>query len=217
MKLSALVLFLYKIQMYAGLKDKKMVRGNRKERKKHRCFIWIGLFLMMATIGCSGIQVSQDYQPNVDFSGLKSYAWKYDDQEKTGDIRVDSPLLDARIRQAVEKKLSEKNFVKTLEKTPDFYVRYTYDITKKITSRPVHTHLGYGHYRHRHGTTGLLTGGQIDEFNEGLLVIDFLKPGTDDLLWRAVSTRLVENHTTPEKSIRDIDETIGKMLAQFPP
>ncbi len=75
---------------------------------------------------------------------------------------------------------------------------------------------GYGRYG-SHGTIGIRTGTQINEYDEGLLIIDFLKADSDIILWRGKSTRVVEIHSAPEKIIQDIDQTIEKMLAQFPP
>jgi hypothetical protein len=169
-------------------------------------------------LGCSSIEVSQDYRLDSDFSHLKTYAWKVERQEKTGDMRIDSQLMDDRIRKATEGKLLEKGFTKITGKTPDFQILYTYSISRKIYSNPVSTGLGfgYGHYGNA-GTIGIRTGTEINEYDEGLLIIDFLKPDSDIVLWRGNSTRVVETHSTPEKIIQDIDQTIGKMLAQFPP
>jgi hypothetical protein len=133
-------------------------------------------------------------------------------------MRIDSQLMDDRIRRATERKLQEKGFSKITDETPDFYIRYTYSISRKIYSTPVSTGLGfgYGHYGSL-GTIGIRTGAEINEYDEGLLIIDFLKPGSDIVLWRGNSTRVVETHSTPEKTIQEIDQTIEKMLAQFPP
>lgn len=177
-------------------------------------FYLLALFIL----GCSGIEVSQDYNPDRDFSNLKTYAWKHRDQEKTGDIRIDSQLMDDRIRKATEDKLLEKDIRKSTGEPPDFLITYKYSISKKIHSSTVSlgTGLGYGSYN-RYGTVGIRTGTEIDEYDEGLLVIDFLKPGSDVILWRGNSTRIVKIHSNPEKITQDINQTIGKMLDQFPP
>ena len=74
--------------------------------------------LTLLVIGCSGLEVSQDYDVNTDFSGLKLYAWKSEKQAQTGDIRVDNPLLDARIRAAVDRALTAGGLHKAPEKPP---------------------------------------------------------------------------------------------------
>ena len=183
-----------------------------------------GLFFLTCLIsalfftGCSSIEVSQDYQPQSDFTHLKTYAWQSDMQEKTGDIRIDSPLVDNRIRKAIEQTLSNRHFLKAANTPPDFHIRYLYTISEKTISRPVHTGVGYGygHYG-RYGTIGIYTGQQIENYDEGLLIIDFLKPDSEIILWRATSTRVVETHATPSEMHQDTQEAVEKMLAQFPP
>jgi hypothetical protein len=192
--------------------------GGMKMKKKQCVSVLVCSLFAIFIFGCSSIEVSQDYQLDWDFGNLKTYAWKYKDQEKTGDMRIDSQLLDDRIRKATEENLLEKGFTKIFGHPPDFQIVYKYSISRKIYSNPVSTGLGfgYGHYGSV-GTIGIRTGAQINEYDEGLLIIDFLKPDSDIVLWRGNSTRVVETHSTPEKRIRDIDQTIGKMLAQFPP
>ncbi len=92
----------------------------------------------------------------------------------------------------------EKGFTKITDGTPDFYIIYKYSISRKIYSTPVSTGLGfgYGHYGSA-GTIGIRTGTEINEYDEGLLIIDFLKPDSDIVLWRGNSTRVVETHSTP--------------------
>jgi len=180
-------------------------------KKKYYMSVLICSLFTTLIFGCSSIEVSQDYKPDRDFRNLKTYDWKYKDQEKTGDMRIDSQLTDDRIRKETERKLFPG-------KTPDFQIIYQYTITRKIYSNPVSTGMGFGCDQYaRHGSIGIRIGTEINEYDEGLLIIDFLKPDSDIILWRGKSTRLVHTHSTPEKIIRDIDKTIGKMLAQFPP
>lgn len=186
--------------------------------KKFSERVLICLLMTIVFSGCSNIQVSQDYRPDSDFSQLKTFAWKHAVQEKTGDLRIDSPLMDDRIRKAMERMLLGKGFVKVSDETPDFHVIYQYSIARKIYSNPVSTGFGfgYGHYGN-YGGIGIRSGTEINEYDEGLLIIDFLLPDSDVLLWRGKSTRVVEIHSTPEETIQDINKTIEKMLIQFPP
>lgn len=183
----------------------------------HISFLYL-FFVTLFLCGCSSIEVSQDYEPGSDFRNLKSYAWKSETQEKTGNVNVDSPLVDNRIRNAIEKTLSNKGFIKTNADVVDFKVRYSFTISKKTLSRPVNTGVGFGfgHYRSM-GVIGIQTGAQIDEYDEGLLVIDFLQPDNNLILWRGKSTREVETHTTPHEMIQETDQSVEKTLAQFPP
>lgn len=178
----------------------------------------LAVLLALVIGGCSSLEVSQDYEPDRNFSSLKTFAWKTMDQPKTGDARIDSHLMDDRIRKATERELLEKGLTKASTAPPDFYIQYQYTISKKLSSRPVSTGFGVGYgSRGRYGSVGVSSGSEITEYNEGLLVIDFLTQDRDSILWRGQSTRTVKTHSTPEKNIQDIDKTIKKMLDQFPP
>ena len=176
------------------------------------------LTVLIVVIGCSGIQVSQDYDLSRDFSGLKTYDWQSGTQQKTGDVRVDNPLLDARIRKAVARSLLEKGYQRIVHGTPDFYVAYQYSIRSKIRSDSVRTGavFGVGSYG-RHGGFDVSTGSDIREYDEGMLVIDIIGAGSGDLMWRGTSTGYVSQHSAPEKTTKNVNETVEKILAQFPP
>jgi hypothetical protein len=102
-------------------------------------FRMIIIFLAISMTGCSGIVVSQDYASTRRFSGMKTYAWKSHIQEKTGDIRVDSPFIDTRFRNAIDNAMKQKGLQK-IEKSPDskvspdFLITYQYSLRPKITS-----------------------------------------------------------------------------------
>ncbi len=184
---------------------------------RSRNFIIICFLFALFIYGCSGIKVSQDYQQDTNFNNLKTYTWKYITQEKTGDVRIDSSLMDNRIRKATESALMEKGLI-AAEEIPDFQVAYTYTISKKNYSGPVNTGIGFGFgsYR-RYGTIGIRTSTQVDEYDEGLLVIDFLKSDSDIILWRGKSTHRVDTHSTPESTTDQINKIVKKILSQFPP
>lgn len=187
-------------------------------KKIYNRSVLICSLLALVIFGCSSLEVSQDYQPDSDFGNLKTYAWKVKSQKPTGDARIDSQLMDQRIRQATERRLMEKGYIQSIGTPPDFHVIYSYSISKRIYSNPTSTGMGFGYGRYgSHGTIGIRTGTEINEQDEGLLIIDFLKPNSDIVLWRGKSTRTVETHSTPEKTIQDIKQTVEKMLDQFPP
>lgn len=177
---------------------------------------WVAVAAALA--GCSSLKVSQDYDEAIDFSTLKTFAWKEVNQPETGDIRVDSPLIDQRIRQSIKKHLSLKGMHYSEVDLPDVNVAYSYNIISKLQSGTVTTGVGVGIGTGATiGGIGVHTGADVSQYNQGLLVVDILSPGTGKLLWRGTSTRVVRTHSSPEKITEDIDATIEKLLAQFPP
>lgn len=168
--------------------------------------------------GCSAVQVSQDYDTSRTFSGLRTYAWKTVERKKTGDVRRDNPLLHNRIRTAVEQSLAVRGFKKISKDRPDFFVDYQYTIRSKIESDDVRTGVGFGVGRSGHfGGIGVSTGTNVNEYDQGMLVIDIIEPGTDTLMWRGIGTRRVSVHSKPEKITQNVHEMVEKILNQFPP
>jgi hypothetical protein len=176
------------------------------------------LLVLIIIVGCSGINVSQDYKPEIDYSDLETYAWQSETQDKTGDPRLDNPLLDERIRDAVDNFLLEKNYKKKSESVPDFYVTYALRIFRKIDSSGGSSgfSFGFGSYGRR-GGFGVSTGSQVGEYDESMLVIDFIETGSGNLLWRGIGTRRLPQHPKPEKTTENVNQTVNKILSQFPP
>jgi hypothetical protein len=177
-----------------------------------------GIMLVVFIAGCSGIMVSQDYTSTQRFPELKTFAWKTDKQEKTGDIRVDSPFIDQRIRNAVEKTMVSKGFTRTAE-SPDIYLMYHYTLRTKLTSTPSGPTIGFGFGTvSRHSAMGFSTEtGSIDQYEEGQLVIDFIDGKTRSSIWRGISSTRVASGMTPEETTDLFDAMVEKNLEQFPP
>ena len=184
-----------------------------------RIYIGLIVFTLFGFLwGCQSIQVSQDYDISKDFSSLKTYEWQTKTQPETGDIRVDNPLLDARIRSAINDSLSKKGYQRITQGKPDFYVAYKYQVRSKIESDDVGVGVGFGWgSRSRYGGIGLDTGRYISEYDEGVLVIDLNDASKGDLLWRGTGTARVNQHSKPEEITKGVNEAVEKILSQFPP
>ena len=93
------------------------------------------LFICLVSIflqACSGITVSQDYEKEYNFSGLKTFAWK--PNEDNGYGVKDNDLVDKRIRTAIENNLLAKSYRLVDSDTPDFFISYSVTVEQKITS-----------------------------------------------------------------------------------
>ena len=178
----------------------------------------IFLTVLAIFIGCSGIEVSQDYDVVADFSNLKTFDWYLAEQKKTGDLRVDNLLRDSRVRKAVDRLLAQKGYQRISQGTPDFYVGYRYAIFTRIGSERVSTGVGFGFGGSgSFGAIGIGTGNDVREYEEGMFVIDITDTKNGKLLWRGTGTRRVSRHSNPEKITKEVNEDVEKILAQFPP
>ena len=180
--------------------------------------IVLATVLAWTLVGCSSIQVSQDYDKGVDFSGYHSYQWlpAADQVEpKAVDLQAKNRLVSDRIEGAMTRVLAEKGYVHTA-KSSDFYVTYHLAIKDKIASRPMQTTVGFGSYGYYGGGMLQFGGADVYQYEEGQLAIDVLDT-QKRLVWRGVARSQIDDHLTADDLTRLVNEAVEKLLAQFPP
>lgn len=165
---------------------------------------------------CSGIKVSQDYEKSYNFAVLKTFAWKPNDNNDYG-FRGNE-LVDKRIRSAIVNTLAAKQYTFADSAKPDFYISYHVTVEQKIDTHSVGGGIAIGRgSRGRYGGVGIGTGTEVHAYKQGTLLIDVTDVAGNFLAWRGISTQPVSEHSDPEKSTKRINETVEKVLSQFPP
>jgi hypothetical protein len=174
-------------------------------------------FIALMVSGCSGITVSQDYAKEADFSTLKTYQWKETLDVERGEQPELSPLVASRIRDAVERELQAKGIVYA-DEAPDFLIDYNLTVESKIHSSNVGTTIGVG--TGGYGQVGgvvVSTAPDIRQYDEGTLYIDFYSTAANQLVWRGISSQVIDKHDAPERVTEQINLNVQKILEQFPP
>ena len=156
--------------------------------------------------GCSGLSTSFDYDVEVDFAALSTYAWAYDDAAGNG-----SKLDFRRARTAIDERLQAAGY-RLQDAAPDFAVAIGFATKDRVRVRDY----GTG-YRYRYGGYYGTRIVDIDEYELGTLVIDVLSPDGERLLWRGAATRTVDPDSTPEERTARIREAVKALLTEFPP
>jgi hypothetical protein len=171
---------------------------------------------------CSGIRVSQDYDLSTAFIHYKTYTLAPEPSKKSGDILIDSPLMDQRIRAAIEDNLTGKGYTKITDTQSDFYVTYQIIVRTRIETDTVPGYgwgvypYGYRHYYYPYrGGFGYET--YVRQYEEGTLVIDFMDSKTQKLFWRGVGSRRISQQSSPEKLTEWVNQFVSEILAQYPP
>ena len=184
-----------------------------------RLLVTLGCVITLA--GCSPITVSTDYDPSIDFSDYRTYAWLPDLDKRIADPqsvdpRINNTLLDKRVRKAVETHLGAKGYTMVSTDTPDLYVAYHAALIGKVDVTTVNRHYGYGPgWRGRGGSIGTET--HVREYEEGTLILDLIDAKTESLIWRGLAQAEVWVTSTPEEREKRINEAVRKMLERFPP
>ena len=170
------------------------------------------LILVLLTACAPAIQVSQDWDPGAKLSALRSWTWQPGYPQKTGDPRLDSDLLNERIRTALESGLAAKGFTRAESaEQADFTVAWHVAIQDKLDARTMYT--GYGPYRGWGGGATTV----VDQYEVGTLLVDFVSPATRQVIWRGTAQSRVQESRDPQERQARIDAAVDKLLAQFPP
>jgi hypothetical protein len=164
--------------------------------------------------GCSNMQISSDYDPGVDFSRLGSYGWLPDPRPPTGDPRLDSSLLDGRIRSAVKAQLAARGYREVSPDQADFLVTYHVALESKLDVDTMYRSYGYGWGR-GYGPVELDT--VVREYEQGTLLLDFVDPETRNLIWRGSASAEITPDSTPERRQERVNRAVAGMLERFPP
>lgn len=175
------------------------------------------LLSVLILVGCAGLRVNQDYEPGADFSIYTTFGWKSAVQPQTGDVRLDNPLLDGRIRKAVKRALIENGYREIDEGSANFLVEYGLTIQPKThsPSLSIGTGVGIGGRGSFGGIgVGIPVGGS---YEEGVLVIDLYDTKTGRLFWRGSGATRLNWQEGPAKTTEEINTLVDKVLAQFPP
>lgn len=175
--------------------------------------------LLWVLTGCSGIQVSSDYDQEMSFSGLHSYNWRHTPAphgEEDKDVRESDPLLHKRIVAAINRDMDEKGYRRA--DPADIQVSYSYSIETRLESEPQTGYFGFGTGRYPYyGGLGVNMGSDIRQYDVGILVIDIYDGRSGSLMWRGKGSAITSTHSTPEKITEKVNAMVREILAQFPP
>jgi Domain of unknown function (DUF4136) len=182
----------------------------------------LGACLVMG--GCSTVEVQSDYDPAADFASLKTYAWYAEEQPTTGDIRVDNPIVDSRIRTAVETQLNAKGYTK-VDANPDFFLIYHAAVSKEIavtttTSTTVAYGGGYAHGGYGWGYVAAPMWVETPTsytYDKGTILVDIVDAKNEKLVWRGSAQAEVDESRTQQQREQRINGAMKEMLANFPP
>jgi hypothetical protein len=178
------------------------------------------LIIMSALSACATQRAAVDYDPGVDFTEYRTYAWSAADTEVAAnpeDPRI-SPLTHERIRAAVDQALLAKGFVK--KERPDFMIA----LRTSLSDRQQVHYWGPDPLLWRHGWRRWPYGPfaydpffartTVSTVTEATLAIDMFDAATKQPIWHGHTTRVVG---PDDIHPADIQRMVDAILADFPP
>lgn len=165
---------------------------------------------MIIAAACSSVQVSYDYDKQVDFSKYKSYAFT----QEALDLAMDQLNRD-RILKAIETELTAKGFTKS--ESPDAWVHVAVK-TAQRTEAVANTSGGYGMYG-RYGYGGGFTTTTVDynEYTDGTLFVSLVDKSTEKIVWTGRGTKTIDEHSSAEKRDQNITYAVKQIFLNYPP
>ena len=177
---------------------------------------WLRLapFALAVALACWTVQVTTDYDPETDFSSYRTYGWLPRTPEATGHPRLDSPLVQERVRSGIERALKAKGYSPGGEDA-DFFVTYHLAVDRKLDVQTTSSSF-YGLYGYRVAIPETT----VREYDEGSLIIDVMDAARKQVVWRGVgSGRLRGTSTTldPVQLQQRVYSVVDEVLTGFPP
>ena len=154
--------------------------------------------------GCSTISVNQDYDPGYDFLQLKTFGFLPIPE----DAGIDQ-LNANRLGEAIKAELISKGY--TLSENADFGIALHFGQQTKTSVQSYG--YGYGGWWGRPGMGGV----DVNQYDEGTLLIDFIDMKKKELVWRGTGTGVLSQSPSVEERTENINNAINQILAQFPP
>jgi Domain of unknown function (DUF4136) len=164
----------------------------------------------LSVLGATGAwaqDVAVNYVPGTDFGQYQTYRWV----EIEGAQKPDQ-IVDAQIRQAVEKVLASKGMTKTEGDGATLYLAYQVAIGQERQWSAYNTG-GYGAWRYGGGMSTATS----TTINVGALALDMYDPAKKELVWKGRATKTIDEKASPEKRQKNLDKAMAKLLKNFPP
>lgn len=175
---------------------------------RYKLFTWVFLASLMSA--CSSVEVHTDYDPNLDMTHYRTYAWKQ--RPKTT-----SPLMGERLNASLDSQLESKGWKRVeLGQGEVEIVGY---VTTKENERIDTMYSGggpgfWGRGYWMGGGFGSSTS-TVTTYLVGTLIVDLFDAKSQRPLWRGTATGTVSND--PKTNVERIQEGVQKLFLDFPP
>jgi hypothetical protein len=172
----------------------------------------------------SGFDAMYDHDRSNDFSAYKSYAWISEHPMQVGVVaQVPNPLLEGRIKSAIETALAAKGYSKVGQpSSADFVLSFTVGSREEIKvdsypsmsggaayGRPGHWGWGGAYYGYGTETT-------VRQYTKGMLAIDIFDVSDRKPVWHGVAEKTI--HEADRAAVEGtIKAAVDTILTGFPP
>lgn len=169
--------------------------------------LFIIALLSLATTACT-IKPATDYLSSHDFSQYKSFAFV------ASPAGVPESIDSARIKSAVVTHLKPKGLEQTDISDADLQVAYRIEDETELEQSGITTSFGFSR---SHGGIAMSTPAEFNERKYGKLVLEFLDPTSQSIVWKSISQKQLHETISTEQRTEFINNEIILMLNAYPP
>jgi hypothetical protein len=162
------------------------------------------------------IEVERD--PGADLSRLRTYRWMPGPPLAVDDARIDAPLLEKRIREAIAAALEARGYERKLAGTVDFFIAYHVSLSEKLKVSSASTSYAGRSSEWPSALDPSPGSAVMTTYEAGTLVIDLVDPATSRVLWRGSGqTRVDPTRDSEATKIERINRGAELILARLSP
>lgn len=179
-------------------------------------------------LSCKAVNVSSNWNPNVDFTSLKTWNFMQPSSEHpiAGSVNQDE-FYASHVEYAIKRDLESKGFKQVPDGAPaSFHVSFHQVVNSNMSIAKLNDYAGYGNVGWDTGMNtepqtgsgyGLSEDPFVDHYMQDTLFIDITSGDGSALIWRGtgVSNRGRSFGSKPEQDV--IDNRVDKIMADFPP
>ncbi len=173
-------------------------------RLRHVPMFGVVFSLALAAGACSGVKFNSDFDPSIDFEGMRTYAWLEAADPSQASRGMDD-FTERRVITAVENQLDAKGFRKATTGAPDLLVNFYLTTQQKMDVSTYNT--GWGYYGWYGGTQTT-----VRQWTEGTLVIDLIDTAEKDLAWRGWAQGELKGELTPEQRTKRVNDVVEGIM-----
>ena len=183
----------------------------------HKLFIGVTVVVLA---GCTN-SANVDYDQAVNFSQINTYAWREQPQvNRSADTFYLSQLSHRRMVYAIDNQLIHNGLIKVEAAQADVVVSYHATVAKQVVMEPsprIHYSLGVSNHAHwNHFGLNYQYSPTYRTYDQSSMVIDIFDQ-KQQLIWRGGLKSPLAVGQTPAQRAKEINRTVAKILANFPP
>jgi hypothetical protein len=173
-------------------------------------YFFISIISIGFITGCSSVSVTNDYNPESDFTVYNTFNI-YDGVIKDSELE-NVPLAKKRVLEAIANEMQKKGLTITDSSNASLIILAHGGTADKMNV----TDYGYG-YGGWWGPSPYGRDIDVSYYTQASLIIDLVDNSKNELIWRGIGTAALQDRGTPEERQAFIDEAVATILDQYPP